>query len=93
MSIEKKLERSLREGIRAKGGMAIKLWSLSFTGLPDRLILLPGGRLDFIEVKDTGEHPSPRQLVVHRQLRELGFNVYTISTELALFNYLKSIQP
>jgi len=91
-SIEKRIELKLKDGVKRQGGLALKLWPISFTGLPDRMVLLPGARIDFIELKDLKEGPSPRQLYVHRQLRELGFNVFTLNTDLAVENYLTSIQ-
>ncbi len=61
---------------RDAGGMALKFVSPGMAGVPDRLLLFPGGRLAFCEVKAPGE--KPRSLQVHRmeQLRELGFKVY-----------------
>ena len=72
---EKTLERKLRQHIEALGGLAIKLVATHFTGLPDRLILLPGARILFVEVKTTKQKPRARQRLVHDQLRRLGFEV------------------
>ena len=46
--------------------------------MPDRLILLPGARLAFAELKAPGKKPRALQLARHRQLRKLGFAVYVI---------------
>jgi Holliday junction resolvase len=75
---EKLIERKLREAIRAKGGIAIKLASPYFRGLPDRLVLLPGGAVYFVELKSTGEKPSRIQRAVMDRLRALGFDVQVI---------------
>jgi len=89
---EKVLERKLREATKRLGGIAVKIGSPSFTGLPDRLVLLPGGRIWFVEMKSTGKKPSPRQLVVHALLRRLGFTVWVIDSETLLNDFLNAVQ-
>ena len=81
---EKLLERKLKEAIKAKDGLCIKLLSNHFTGLPDRLCLLPGGVIFFAEIKTTKEEPSKIQKFVHSKLSKLGFNVYTIDNSLLI---------
>lgn len=79
---EKTLEANFRKAIEALGGMALKLSSQLHRGLPDRLVLMPGGLAFFAEIKTTGERPTRLQKHCHQQLRELGFQVYVIdSTE------------
>ena len=46
--------------------------------MPDRMVLLPNGRICFVEVKAPGEKPRPLQLSRHRLLRRLGFLVYVL---------------
>jgi len=77
---EKILERKLSKEIKRIGGLSIKLLSTHFTGLPDRLCLLPGGRLFFIEMKTTKQNPRKIQLKVHKMIRNLGFKVLVIDT-------------
>ena len=64
----------MREGKQA-GGNCPKLVSPGFDGMPDRMVLLPNGRVGFVEVKAPGEKPRPLQLARHRLLRSLGFPV------------------
>lgn len=75
---EKTLETKLRDAVKKHGGLAIKIWAVSFTGLPDRLVLMPGGRAYFAEIKSPGQKPKPHQLTAHRLLRGLGFTVAII---------------
>lgn len=72
--IEKKLVRKVKE----KGGIAPKFVSPSYAGMPDRLVLLPGGVFAFAELKAPGMKPRPLQVSRHRLLRNLGFKVYVI---------------
>lgn len=74
--MEKAVETYLREQVRKAGGLALKLVCPGWTGVPDRLILLPGGRIFFAETKDLGKTPKRRQKYVHSRLRELGFTVF-----------------
>ncbi|MEG0579383.1 MAG: VRR-NUC domain-containing protein [Niameybacter sp.] len=75
---EKVIERKLVDNVKANKGLCIKLLSVHFLGLPDRMVLLPKGQVFFAEIKTTGEKPRKIQLHVHKMIRELGFNVYVI---------------
>ena len=75
---EKLLERKLTEAVKAMGGVAPKLTSPGFDGMHDRLVLLPKGRLAFVEVKRHGEKPRPLQEARHGVLRRLGFKAYVL---------------
>lgn len=78
---EKTLEQKFREAVRNAGGLALKFTSPGWDGMPDRLALLPGGRMAFVEVKAPGKKPRPLQLARHRTLRQLGFRVYVLDDE------------
>ena len=75
---EKVIEHALVMATRSKGGIALKFTSPGFAGMPDRLVLLPHGRMGFVELKAPGRKPRPLQLARHRLLRRLGFKVYVI---------------
>ncbi|MBR0288969.1 MAG: VRR-NUC domain-containing protein [Selenomonadaceae bacterium] len=52
---EKRIERHLVEGVRREGGLCFKFVSPGTAGVPDRLIILPDGRVVFAELKtETG---------------------------------------
>ena len=75
---EKQIESKLVKAVRNVGGMCPKLVSPGTDGMPDRLVLLPGCRIGFVEVKAPGKEPRPLQTQRHRQLRELGFPVFVL---------------
>ena len=75
---EKQIEQKLVRAVKALGGMAVKFVSPGFNGVPDRLVLLPGGKVAFAEVKAPGEIPRPLQVKRKSQLEALGFLVYVI---------------
>lgn len=78
---EKQIEQKLVRAVKNMGGIALKLVSPSFDGMPDRIVLLPGGHIGFVEVKAPGEKPRPLQLARHGLLRRLGFKVYVLDDE------------
>ena len=85
---EKALEAELRERCKALGWMCIKLTSQYQRGLPDRLILMPGGRVCFAEIKTTGKKPTALQRVTHERLRALGYRVEVVDTTESLDNLI-----
>jgi len=78
---EKIIEQNLVKAVKNMGGIAPKLVCPGFDGMPDRIVLLPGGRIAFVEVKAPGKAPRPLQLVRHEMLRQLGFKVYVLDDE------------
>lgn len=75
---ERQIEQKLVKAVKAAGGIAPKLTCPGFDGMPDRMVLMPEGRIGFVEVKAPGEKPRPLQLSRHRLLRRLGFKVYVL---------------
>ena len=75
---ERQIEQKLVKAVKATGGIPPKLTSPGFDGMPDRMVLMPGGCIGFVEVKAPGEKPRPLQLSRHRLLRRLGFKVYVL---------------
>lgn len=75
---EKEIEQKLTLTARQTGGLALKFVSPGMSGMPDRLVLLPGGRMAFVEVKAPGRAPRPLQEARHRTLRRLGFRVFVL---------------
>lgn len=80
--MEKTFERKLKSRIEKEcAGLCLKLVTPGFTGIPDRMILLRGGFVVFVETKDTGKKERKRQDFVHGLLRSFGFTVFsTVNT-------------
>lgn len=78
---ERHIEQLLCRAVKKKGGIAPKLVSPGFDGMPDRLLLFPKGRVSFAEVKAPGAKPRQLQMARHRLLTSLGFKVYIIDDE------------
>ena len=89
---EKQIEQKLVQTVKNMGGIAPKLVSPGFDGMPDRIVLLPGGHIGFVEVKAPGEKPRPLQLARHGLLRRLGFKVYVLDDEQQIGGLLDEIR-
>ncbi len=72
---EKLIEQKLIKAVKDIGGIALKIVSPGFDGMPDRLILLPNRKAAFVEVKAPGKTLRPLQEKRKRQLEALGFGV------------------
>jgi Holliday junction resolvase len=77
---EGKLERALKRKVEKLGGKALKFVSPGMVGVPDRIILMPKGKILFVEMKAPGEALSPIQDKRKRDLEALGFEVYKIDS-------------
>ncbi|BEM41620.1 MAG: VRR-NUC domain-containing protein [Serratia nevei] len=78
---ESTIERHLVAQVKAVGGTAYKFTSPGRRSVPDRLVLLPGGRVVFVECKAPGEQPRPDQVREHEKLRKLGFKVVVLDSK------------
>lgn len=76
---ERDIEKWLRDKIRQMGGIAMKFTSPGNDGVPDRIAILPGGQVWFIELKKDGETPTKIQEWQIERLRKLGCNVTVIA--------------
>lgn len=75
---EKVIENKLKIKVKEKGGLCLKFVSPGFDGVPDRIILMPGGIIAFAELKAPGKKLRPLQERRKRQLESLGFSVFCI---------------
>ena len=89
---EREIERKLVSAVKSRGGICPKFVSPGFDGMPDRVVLLPHGKLGFVEVKRPGEQPRPLQTARHRLLRKLGFLVFVLDGEEQIGGIIDEIQ-
>ena len=78
--LEKKIEERLRKKAKEAGGLAAKWVSPSMSGVPDRIVFLPGGKIIFVELKRPGAKPTPIQERVIEKLRGLGADVRVVDS-------------
>lgn len=92
MAEESKLESKFCRCVKDAGGVAIKVVSPSFSGMPDRLLLMPNEVCAFVEVKSKGKKPRAIQKLRIKQLRCLGFKVYILDDEKQIEMILKEVR-
>lgn len=78
--LESKIEKRLKREVEKIGGLSLKFTSPGMAGVPDRLVLLPKGRIAFVELKAPGKKLRLLQLKRKEQLELLGFKVYVIDS-------------
>ena len=85
IELEKSVERYLVRKVEAVGGRCLKWTSPGTTGLPDRIVLLPGGRIMFVELKrPKNSRVAALQDYWQRTLCDLGFPAYFVCTRSAI---------
>ena len=89
---EKTIEQKLCQAAKQRGGICPKFVSPGFDGMPDRVVLMPKGRMGFVEVKAPGKKPRPLQIARHKMLTRLGFRVYVLDSEEQIGGILDEIQ-
>lgn len=75
------IEKALVEETERRGGLAYKLTVPGRRNVPDRLLLMPGGRVIFVECKAPGEKPRAGQLRELERLRALGFQAEVLDSK------------
>lgn len=75
MLSEKNIERHLTNGVKKLGGMCLKFVSPSTSGVPDRIIILPNGRIIFAEIKTDEGKLSKIQEYVIDEMKKRGADV------------------
>ncbi len=88
---EKRIEQKLVRMTSQSVGVALKFISPGCAGVPDRLVLMPGGKAAFVEVKAPGRKPRPLQIRRISQLRWLGFQVFVLDGTEQIEEVLKKI--
>lgn len=88
---EKLIEKKLRDGVKDKVGKAYKFTSPSNSGVFDRLVLMPGERVWFVETKTTGKKLTPLQELFKRDVEKLGFKTRVIDDQKTLNDFLNEI--
>lgn len=77
---ERTIERKLVETVRSMGGLCPKFVSPGWDGVPDRVVLLPDGKVSFVETKAPGKRMRPLQRRRKEQLEGLGFKVFCLDS-------------
>ena len=82
------VERYLRERVKQLGGRAYKFVSPGNNGVPDRIVMLPGGKLFFVELKAPGKETTALQDAQIDRISKLGQDVFVVDSKEKVDNIL-----
>lgn len=77
---ESSIEKRLKKEVEKIGGKALKFVSPGTAGVPDRIVLLPYGKVIFVELKAPGKKLRPIQELRKKELEKLGFDYWVIDS-------------
>lgn len=89
---ESQVEKHLAKRVAALGGLCWKFVSPNLRGVPDRVVVMPEGRVFFVELKAPGEMPEPHQLRRHKELRMCGCLVLVLDSTTAIDYWLEQFE-
>lgn len=90
--LESKLEKRLADGVKKLGGQSYKFVSPGCTGVPDRMVIMPGGRIVFAELKTDDGVLSERQKYVIDGMRRMGAEVEVVRGETGVSWFLEKMR-
>lgn len=91
--LERDIERKLRRAVEAHGGRCLKWVCPGWGGVPDRIVLLPFGRIYFVETKrPKGGVVSALQKKWKEWLTALGFSYWVVWNLDDLASFLQYIK-
>lgn len=85
---EARVETALVRGVKRAGGEVRKLKWLGRRHAPDRMVMLPGGILHFVELKAPGKKARAGQAREHERMRKLCQLVFVLATLTEVEYYL-----
>ena len=88
---EKVIERYLVERAKSVGMLCLKYANANMTGYPDRLLVLRGGKVVWVELKSRGRKPSKIQQLRHAELEAIGHTVLVIDSKGAVNELINRI--
>lgn len=88
---ESKIEKSLKNEVQNMGGIALKFVSPGMAGVPDRIVLIPNGKVVFVELKAPGKTMRQLQLKRKSQFERFGFKVYLIDSLQGVDSFVREV--
>jgi hypothetical protein len=87
---ELSIEQRLVDSVKRLGGVAVK--GENVAGFPDRIVLMPGGHVYFVEVKRPSGRLSGRQVEWVNDLQALDMEVWIVADEGMLNSFLAKVR-
>jgi len=90
--VEKDVETYLKKQVEGRGGKCLKFPAVYEEGIPDRLVILPQGRIAFVELKrPKGGKLSAIQKYQIEGLKALGCKVFVLKNYKEIDEMLKEM--
>lgn len=89
---ESEIEAKFRDAVKAAGGKAFKFVSPGNAGVPDRIVVLPGNKIGFVELKQKGKKTTKLQKVQIQKLLNLGFYATVLDSPYRIPGVLEDIK-
>lgn len=90
---EREVEKFFKDQLEKRGAIVWKFVSPGQAGVPDRVVLLPGGRTVFAEMKAPGKKPRPLQRAVFSRMARTGHPVFVIDSKEAVEKFMEEVMP
>lgn len=88
---ERDIEKWLCRQVERLGGRALKFVSPGNAGVPDRIVILPGGRIWFVELKQAAEKPTPKQVWQLSRLQKLGVHTAVLAGQRQAEDWVREV--
>ncbi|PWV90240.1 VRR-NUC domain-containing protein [Paenibacillus cellulosilyticus] len=88
---ERTIEKRFCSEVKKHGGQAFKFIPPGYAGAPDRVVLCPGWRTYFVELKAPGEKLRPLQVKRAEELRKMGYPVYCIDSIAGIDDFIAEV--
>ena len=89
--LEKQIEAHLVKRVREIGGIAYKFVSPAHRGVADRIVVLPGGGVIFVELKTSTGKLTPLQEQFAKQMSELKQNYIVLKSREEVDAFAKAV--
>lgn len=90
--LERDIEKLLVSGVKTLEGVAYKFVSPGNAGVPDRIVLLPGGIVEFVELKTSTGKPTSLQLRQAERICRLGCSVHILYGKAGVKQFLEDVE-
>lgn len=88
---ESEIESILVSEIRKAGGRSYKWVSPGNSGVPDRIVFLPGGKVIFVELKTESGKVSAQQKIQINRIQSLGQDVRVVRGIRGLIDFFYAV--
>lgn len=89
--LEKEIEEKLGKAVHSAGGLYYKFVSPGNEGVPDRIIILPGGRVFFVELKSETGRITAKQKFQLQRLLDQGCDARVVKGEAEVKKFRKEV--